>query len=94
MADVVACRDRAFDDPMADTLQATWRRDMFTSARRWRISGIAGLLFVVISFVASAINVQPPQCNQDSAEIGAWFAKNSQQYRVGHFGRRPPDPVK
>lgn len=58
---------------------------MFTSARPWRISGIAGLLFVVISFVASAINVQPPQYNQDSAEIGAWFAKNSQQYRVGHF---------
>jgi hypothetical protein len=43
------------------------------------------VLFVVISFVASAINVQPPPYTQDSAAIAAWFAENSQQYRVGHF---------
>ena len=58
---------------------------MDTSARPWRISGIAGLLFVITSFIASAINVQPPQYNQDAAAIAAWFAENSQQYRVGHF---------
>lgn len=57
---------------------------MLSSATRWRISGVAGLLFVVISFVASAINVQPPPYTQDSAAIAAWFAENSQQYRVGH----------
>ena len=58
---------------------------MVSSATPWRISGVAGLLFVVISFVASAINVQPPPYTQDSAAIAAWFAENSQQYRVGHF---------
>lgn len=58
---------------------------MPSSARPWRISGVAGLLFVVISFVASAINVQPPQYNQDSTVIAAWFAENNQEYRLGHF---------
>jgi Domain of unknown function (DUF4386) len=58
---------------------------MDTSARPWRISGIAGLLFVITSFVASAINIQPPQYNQDAAAIAAWFAENSRPYRVGHF---------
>lgn len=57
---------------------------MDTSARPWRISGIAGLLFVGASFAASAINVQPPRYNQDPAAIAAWFAGNSQTYRVGH----------
>ena len=58
---------------------------MLSSVTPWRISGIAGLLFVVTSFVASAINVEPPQYNQDSAAIAAWFAENSRPYRVGHF---------
>lgn len=58
---------------------------MDTSARPWRISGIAGLLFVITSFVASAINIQPPQYNQDAAAIADWFAENSRRYRVGHF---------
>jgi hypothetical protein len=48
---------------------------MRASTRPWRISGIAGLLFVVISFVASAINVQPPPYNEDAAAIAAWFAE-------------------
>ena len=54
-------------------------------ASMWRVSGIAGLLVVAASFVASAINVEPPMYNQDSIAIAAWFAENSQQYRVGHF---------
>lgn len=58
---------------------------MLSTATRWRISGGAGLLFVVISFVASAINVQPPPYTGDAAVLGAWFAENSRQYRVGHF---------
>jgi hypothetical protein len=58
---------------------------MLCPAKPWRISGVAGLLFVVISFLASAINVQPPQYNRDSAAVAAWFADNSEQYRVGHF---------
>ncbi|HEX6314055.1 MAG TPA: DUF4386 family protein [Gemmatimonadaceae bacterium] len=51
----------------------------------WRMSGVAGLLFVITSFVAAAINVQPPQYDRDAATIAAWFAENGQQYRVGHF---------
>ena len=58
---------------------------MLSFTRPWRISGIAGLLFVATSFFASAINVQPPYYNQDSAAIATWFAENSQQYRFGHF---------
>ena len=58
---------------------------MDTSARPWRISGIAGLLFVITSLVASATSIQPPQFNQDAAAIAAWYAENSRPYRVGHF---------
>ena len=57
---------------------------MFSPATR-RISGVTGLLFVMISFVASAINVQPPPYTPDSAALAAWFGENGQQYRVGHF---------
>jgi hypothetical protein len=41
---------------------------MVPSARLWRKSGIAGLLFVVLSFVASGMNVQPPPYDQDGHE--------------------------
>jgi hypothetical protein len=58
---------------------------MLSSARPWGITGIAGLLFVITSFVAAAINVEPPQYHQDSVANAAWFAENSQQYRIGHF---------
>lgn len=58
---------------------------MLSCRRSWRIGGITGPLFVVTSFLASAINVQPPYYNQDSAAIATWFAENSQQYRIGLF---------
>jgi hypothetical protein len=32
--------------------------------RPWRINGIAGLLLVVLSLVASGMNVQPPSYDQ------------------------------
>jgi hypothetical protein len=70
----------------ARRLSGEVKQDMRSSTSRpWRISGIAGLLFVLTSFVASAINVQPPSYNQDPAAIAAWFTENSQRYRVGHF---------
>ncbi len=50
-----------------------------------RISGACGLLFVVLSFIASGINVLPPAYNQDAAMLADWFALNSQWYRGGHF---------
>jgi len=58
---------------------------MLSFKRPWRISGIAGLLFVVLSFVASGMNVQPPAYDQDPAAFVAWFAENGQRFRVGHF---------
>ena len=61
------------------------RRAMLSSATLWPISGVAGLLFVVISFAASGLNVQPPPYTQDPAAIAAWFAENSHRYRIGHF---------
>ena len=58
---------------------------MLSFKRPWRISGIAGLLFVVLSFVASGMNVQPPAYDEDPAAFVAWFAENGQRFRVGHF---------
>ena len=55
------------------------------STSRWRISGIAGLLFVVLSLVASGMNVQPPSYDQAPAAFVAWFAESSQRFRIGHF---------
>ena len=55
------------------------------SASPWRISGIAGLLFVVLSLVASGMNVQPPSYDQAPAAFVAWFAESSQRFRIGHF---------
>jgi hypothetical protein len=46
---------------------------------------MAGLLFVITSFVASAINLELPRYDLDSAAMSVWFAENSHQYRVGHF---------
>jgi hypothetical protein len=51
----------------------------------WRISGFAGLLFVVLSLLASAMNVQPPSYNQAPPAVMSWFAENSQRFRLGHF---------
>ena len=55
------------------------------SASPWRISGISGLLFVVLSLVASGMNVQPPSYDQAPAAFVAWFAESSQRFRIGHF---------
>lgn len=51
----------------------------------WRISGIAGILFVSLSFIALGMNVLPPEYNQDKATLLTWFAVNSQWYRIGHL---------
>ena len=55
------------------------------STSPWRISGIAGLLFVVLSLLASAMNVQPPSYDQAPPASVAWFADHSQRFRFGHF---------
>jgi hypothetical protein len=54
-------------------------------ANVWRVSGIAGLLFVVVPLPASFGNVQAPSYDAGHVEIAAWFAEESDQYRVGHF---------
>lgn len=51
----------------------------------WRISGIAGILFVSLSLIASGINNLPPVYSQDKATFVLWFAENGQWYRFGHF---------
>lgn len=56
---------------------------MFTTP--YRTCGIAGLLFVAISFIASAINVQPPTHIQDEVTLAAWFAENGAWFRFGYF---------
>lgn len=61
------------------------RNSEVNSGILWRISGIAGLLFVTLSFTALGINVQSPSYDQDEAAFVAWFAGNGPWYRVGHF---------
>jgi hypothetical protein len=56
---------------------------MHSLTRPLRVSGVAGLLFVVLSFIASGINVQPPAYSQDPAALVAWFGEHGHRYRVG-----------
>jgi hypothetical protein len=51
----------------------------------WQISGVAGILFVVL-FVAGAIFTgDVPTYDDSGEEIAAWFADNSSQYLAGDF---------
>lgn len=51
----------------------------------WKSSGIAGILFVVLSFTASGINNLPPAYDQDNLIFVPWFSENGSWYRFGHF---------
>lgn len=51
----------------------------------WHISGIAGILFVSLSFIAVAINTTTPSYNDANATLQLWFPENGQGYRFGHF---------
>lgn len=51
----------------------------------WKISGISGILFVTLSFIASGINKMPPMYNQELSTFVRWFAENGEWYRFGHF---------
>ncbi|HDP68719.1 MAG TPA: hypothetical protein ENN20_09495 [Candidatus Marinimicrobia bacterium] len=51
----------------------------------WRISGITGILFVGLSFLAAGINVLPPAYNQEKALFATWFSENGQWFRFGHW---------
>lgn len=50
----------------------------------WKISGIAGILFVALSFLASGINKMPPMYNQEISAFARWFSENGEWYRFGH----------
>lgn len=50
----------------------------------WKISGIAGILFVALSFFASGINKMPPAYNQEICVFVSWFSLNGQWFRFGH----------
>lgn len=51
----------------------------------WRISGISGLLFVALSFVAMSMNVLPPSYHQGEQTLRAWISENGEWYRIGHL---------
>ncbi len=51
----------------------------------WKISGISGILFIVLSFIAAGINKLPPAYNQDVSTYVPWFSENGQWFRFGHF---------
>lgn len=50
-----------------------------------KISGIAGILFVALSFIASGINKMPPLYNQEISTFTRWFSENGEWYRFGHL---------
>ncbi len=52
--------------------------------RPWPVSGIAGVLFVVVSLAASFTNAEPPAYDSDQDVIVAWLADESDRYRTGH----------
>ena len=49
------------------------------------MSGIAGLLFVVLSFIATGMNVVPPAYDEPAAAFAPWFADNGPRFRTGHL---------
>jgi hypothetical protein len=51
----------------------------------WKISGIAGILFVAMSFIASGINKMPPLYDKDISTFVSWFSENGEWFRFGHF---------
>ena len=51
----------------------------------WKISGIAGILFVALSFIASGINKMPPMYDKEISTFVSWFSENGEWYRFGHF---------
>lgn len=51
----------------------------------WRMSGMSGILFVLLSFVASGMNVEPPPYNRDAASFAPWLNANGDWFRLGHF---------
>lgn len=58
---------------------------MSAFSQPWRMSGIAGLLFVSLSLIAAAANVQPPAYDADPEALASWLADNGSRYRAGHF---------
>lgn len=57
---------------------------MKTFGAPWRFSGIAGLLFVAISLLASGINILPPSHVQEEAAFVSWHAEHARWFRFGH----------
>lgn len=49
------------------------------------MAGSAGILFVGLSFLAAAGNVQLPRYDQEATAVAQWFAENGPRYRAGHF---------
>ena len=57
---------------------------MGISTAPYRMSGIAGLLFVTLSLIASAVSVQPPANVRDGAVLVDWFTENGARFRLGY----------
>jgi hypothetical protein len=52
---------------------------------RERFSGVAGLLFVALSFLAAGVNVLPPAHDDGRQAFVEWLARDGQPFRVWHF---------
>lgn len=61
------------------------RTEMRLLQTPWKISGICGIFFVALSFIAAGINKMPPAYNQDISTFELWFSENGQWFRFGHF---------
>jgi hypothetical protein len=58
--------------------------EMKISKKPWKIYGIAGILFIALSFIASGISKMPPLYNQDISTFAIWFSENGGWFRFGH----------
>lgn len=58
--------------------------EMNVFRKPWKISGIAGIFFVALSFIATGFIKMPPMYDKDISTFAVWFSENGQGFRFAH----------
>lgn len=58
--------------------------EMNIFSKPWKISGIAGILFVALSFMATAFINMPPTYDKDISTFAVWMSENGHGFRFAH----------
>jgi hypothetical protein len=64
--------------------QMTGVTEMNIFRKPWKISGLAGLLFVALSFIATGFIKMPPTYEKDISTFAIWLSENGQGFRFAH----------